>query len=250
VSVTSGATRSEDVWEDAYRHSLDIDAARASQYLLSTLGPSITATALGMSDARQLRAWGNGRTAPRELHVQGRLQLLYRISYAVATAYGPATAALFLRSASPRLGEQAPIALLRDHDPDEVQTQLLAATRSFVEGTAAIPSADEAAATTRWSAPVEVPDDLSALRGPTTGIVQLPLSVYSSGAGPDRQFNLDDERERIALYEIVLTNGTAAQISRFLNVNELLRLWPKLWLPPHVHRAWGDRIPIAAYIAP
>ena len=250
MSAIPGATTSEDAWERAYKHSLDVDPAEAARYLLSTLGPRVTAAALGMSDGRQLRAWRNGRTEPRELLVQSRLQLLHRISYAIATAYGPATASLFLRSANPLLGEQAPIALLRDHNPEAARARLLAATRSFIEGAGAIPKPDEASATTGWSAPVEVPDDLSAMRGPTTGIVRLPLSVYSSGAGPEREFNLDDDRERIALYEIVLTNGTAADICRFLNVNELLRLWPKLWLPPHVSRAWAGRIPTRASIAP
>jgi hypothetical protein len=60
--------------------------------------------------------------------------LLYRITYAVATTYGPSTAALFLRSASPRLGEHAPTIVLRDNPVEDIQVQILAATRSFLEG--------------------------------------------------------------------------------------------------------------------
>jgi DNA-binding XRE family transcriptional regulator len=95
-----------------------------------------------------------------------------------------------------------------------------------------------------WSRPVEVPANLSRLRGRTGGVVRLPLSVYSSGAGPEREFNLGDERERTYFYEIVLTNGTADDICRYLNINELLRLWPKLWLPRHVRRAWASILPM------
>lgn len=95
----------------------------------------------------------------------------------------------------------------------------------------------------KWSPPVEVPGDLSELKGPITGRIRLPASVYSSGAGSQRVFDLDDEQQRIRIYQIVLANGTADDIRRYLNVNELLRLWPKLWLPPHVQNAWADKIP-------
>ena len=100
-----------------------------------------------------------------------------------------------------------------------------------------------APATSGWSAPVEVPADLAQLRGPTSGIVHLPGMVYGSGAGPRRGFNLDDDGERVEFYEIVLANGTASQIAEYLDVNELIRLWPSLWLPPHVQRAWASSIP-------
>ena len=91
--------------------------------------------------------------------------------------------------------------------------------------------------------PVEVPRDLGALRGPTSGVVRLPGSVYSSGAGPQRWFNLADEGERVEFYEIVLVGATAEQMESLLEVNELVRLWPRLWLPPHVQQAWATVIP-------
>ena len=34
-----------------------------------------------------------------------------------------------------------------------------------------------------WRRPVSLPADLAELRGPLTGIVQLPLGVYASGQG-------------------------------------------------------------------
>jgi hypothetical protein len=100
-----------------------------------------------------------------------------------------------------------------------------------------------AAAQPGWAPPVEVPEDLTEMRGEIDVVVHLPGSVYSSGSGPARGFNLAHENERIEFYEIVLTNATAAQITEYLNVNELIRLWPKMWLPPHVVRAWVDTIP-------
>jgi hypothetical protein len=89
-----------------------------------------------------------------------------------------------------------------------------------------------------WQRPVAVPSDLSTLRAPLTGTLRLPLGVHSSGSGPDRVFDLADDVQRIELYQIVLTNGSVEDISAFLNRAELLRLWPRLWLPAHVRRAW------------
>jgi hypothetical protein len=76
-----------------------------------------------------------------------------------------------------------------------------------------------------WRRPVALPADLAELRGPLTGMVGLPLSIYASGQGPARSFDLSNETERIELYEIVLTDGTAEDICRYINREELLRLW-------------------------
>jgi hypothetical protein len=97
-----------------------------------------------------------------------------------------------------------------------------------------------------WRRPVSLPADLAELRGPLTGMVQLPLGVYASGQGPARRFDMTNEVERIELYEIVLTDGTAEDVCRYVNREELLRLWPRLWLPPHVRRVWEPRLGVVA----
>lgn len=89
-----------------------------------------------------------------------------------------------------------------------------------------------------WQRPVAIPHDLSALRGSTTGRVRLPLQVYSSGMGPGREFNLSVEAEQIELYQIVLTEGRLVDVCQFINAEALLKLWPRLWLSPHVRAAW------------
>lgn len=96
-----------------------------------------------------------------------------------------------------------------------------------------------------WERPVSVPADLRRLRGATTGQVTLPLSLYSSGRGSHRVFDLDNETERIELYEIVLAEGGEDDVCNYINLRELQRLWPRLWLPEHVRRAW-DRPVMAA----
>ena len=89
-----------------------------------------------------------------------------------------------------------------------------------------------------WRRPVSLPTDLAELRGPLTGVVRLPLSVYASGQGPAREFDMSNEAERIEVYEIVLTDGTAEDVCRYVNRDEPRRLWPRMWLPPHVRRVW------------
>jgi len=52
-------------------------------------------------------------------------------------------------------------------------------------------------------------------------------------------FDLDNETERIELYEIVLAEGTEDVVCQYINLEELQRVWPRLWLPKHVRLAWG-----------
>lgn len=73
-------------------------------------------------------------------------------------------------------------------------------------------------------------------------MVSLPLRLYSSGLGPARVFDLRDEAERIELYQIVLTEGTVDDLCHYIEADELVRLWPQLWLPAHVREAWHSRI--------
>ncbi|MGH8894427.1 MAG: hypothetical protein ACRDWY_14155 [Actinomycetes bacterium] len=91
-----------------------------------------------------------------------------------------------------------------------------------------------------------MPEDLGRLRGPLTGLVRLPLALYSAGRGPDRGFDLGDEAERIEVYEIVLTEGSEGDVCSYLDLAELVRLWPRLWLPEHVRRAWAPRLGVAS----
>lgn len=87
-----------------------------------------------------------------------------------------------------------------------------------------------------WSASVAVPARLQDLHGPTTGIVRLPLAIYSSGAGPDTPFDLDNPAARAELYAVVMENAaTAADVAEWLDAD----LLQQMWLFPHVGRAWA-----------
>jgi hypothetical protein len=73
-----------------------------------------------------------------------------------------------------------------------------------------------------------------------TGKVTLPLNVQWSG--PKRTWDLSDRRQRIQVYELVLAEGTADDVRHFIEVDELIALWPSLWLAPHVRAAWAEHL--------
>jgi hypothetical protein len=118
------------VW--AFKESMNLAPAEQAAWLLDHVGPRIASAALGMSDARQLKRWRAGEVEPRAHDVALRLPLLFRIAWAVSSVFGDRTAALFLRSANPQLNDEAPLMVLRDNPPEEVQGQLLAATQAFL----------------------------------------------------------------------------------------------------------------------
>lgn len=94
---------------------------------------------------------------------------------------------------------------------------------------------------TGWSRPVSVPDDVDepGLQK-AEGVVELPQHV--SWSGPRRVWNLADRRQRAQVYEIVLSEGTDADVRRFIDIDELLALWDELWLAPHVRREWAAHL--------
>ena len=125
----------EEAWERAYKEALTTPAWQHAEWLLDEIGPRFTAASIGVRDARTIRRWRDERMEPRDHEEQARLQLLFRIVYAIVLTYGRAGVATgFLRSANPQLDDQAPLVLLAREPVDEVQRRLLAATRAFLEG--------------------------------------------------------------------------------------------------------------------
>jgi hypothetical protein len=101
-----------------------------------------------------------------------------------------------------------------------------------------------------WVRDVAVPRDSSELRGPMTGRVRLPLRLFWSGPAPEQvEWDLSRQSRRGRLYELVLREGTLADIRQLVDGSELVRLWDSLWLPPHVHAAWQPLIDAARHAA-
>ena len=90
---------------------------------------------------------------------------------------------------------------------------------------------------------VLVPGSLEDLRGPAHGTVELPLRLFWSA--PDRTFDLDDVDMLRSMYEKVLGAATRMEdLTTFLNGGRLADVWPDLFLPRDVRRAWEEQHPV------
>jgi hypothetical protein len=89
---------------------------------------------------------------------------------------------------------------------------------------------------------VLVVTDLADLRGPSEGTVKLPLSLCWDR--PDPSFDLNDPEMRDWMYEIVLREARDPEdLLAHLDRKTLIALWPHLWLPKGVRRAWEEQHP-------
>jgi hypothetical protein len=86
-----------------------------------------------------------------------------------------------------------------------------------------------------------VAPDLSDLHGPISGTIELPHRLFWQ---PDRRVNLDNPALLAWMYEAVLTEAVRVEELRtWLHGPTLVRLWPDLFVPRGVRRAWQDRHP-------
>src|SRR5580658_4677575 len=94
--------------------------------------------------------------------------------------------------------------------------------------------------------PVLVAVSLADLRGPASGIVELPLHLFWSGQDSrDSQFSLDDPSRRRELYRTVLREARSPDdLALFLNGDMLTALWARLAVPKVVRQAWEDQHPL------
>ncbi|MGH9235559.1 MAG: hypothetical protein ACRD0R_19740 [Acidimicrobiales bacterium] len=84
-----------------------------------------------------------------------------------------------------------------------------------------------------------IPDDIDAPGvKKAQGVVELPLRVRWSG--PARVYDLSRRADRARVYELVLAEGNADDVRRYVQLDELVELWPDLVLPGHVRRAWSE----------
>ena len=83
-------------------------------------------------------------------------------------------------------------------------------------------------------------DRLDDLHGPVTGRVELPLRLNWSL--PGHQFDLDDLDMRLWYYQTVLREASRpADLASYLDGATLIGLWPELYLPAGVRRAWEEQ---------
>jgi transcriptional regulator with XRE-family HTH domain len=71
---------------------------------------------------------------------------------------------------------------------------------------------------------------------------QAELPQHLDWSSPDRTIDLADRRQRARCYEIVLREGTPADIAAYVDGALLVDLWDELVLPSDVRRAWSPLI--------
>ena len=97
--------------------------------------------------------------------------------------------------------------------------------------------------TARQLRPAIVPARLEDLRGPASGVAELPVRLYwSSGS---RQFDLADPDHVAAMYDAVLDGASViGDITGYLNADLLVRAWPHLGMSRAKREAWENRFPV------
>ena len=89
--------------------------------------------------------------------------------------------------------------------------------------------------------PYTVPERLSELTGPGSGVVVLRIALDWT---PKRSYDLSDDVDLRMLYETVIREAMHSEdLGELLNARLLVDVWPRLWLPLRVRRAWESRFP-------
>lgn len=123
-----------DALERSYRGSIVEPVNEKAEHVLEVLGARIATVGVGLSDARQLRSWARGESRPRG-DSEDRLRILFRITLAVSSVFGPDTAAGFVRGANPSLNDKSVLNILANESPTpETEKRLMGVVRDFLEG--------------------------------------------------------------------------------------------------------------------
>lgn len=92
----------------------------------------------------------------------------------------------------------------------------------------------------RDTIPYDTPSSLHALRGPSNGVVELPLSVHW---GPQHTYDLDDPSDLESAYQALVREGTTDLQEELLNERLLRGAWRDLVLPARCRLVWESRFP-------
>ena len=120
-----------EVLTEAQKRSVRLPAREQARAAAVDLGGRLAAACLGLKDTRTLGSWARGGTI-KGLDAEHRLQVLYRVTTAVASAYTPAVAAAFWRGSNPLLDDRAPMLVLADGVPADVEPALLRAAEALL----------------------------------------------------------------------------------------------------------------------
>lgn len=83
----------------------------------------------------------------------------------------------------------------------------------------------------------QVPDRLPQLP-PARALAAVRLPLTLNWSEPDRVFRLADRSDRARVYEIVLREGSPADVLAYVDGTLLVDMWPDLVLPRDLRAAW------------
>jgi transcriptional regulator with XRE-family HTH domain len=89
--------------------------------------------------------------------------------------------------------------------------------------------------------PVWVPDRLPRLDA-AQALARVELPLHLNWSAPGRMFDLRSRADRSRVYEIVLREGTPADILNYVDGALLVDLWDDLVLPRAVRSAWAPLV--------
>jgi hypothetical protein len=98
-----------------------------------------------------------------------------------------------------------------------------------------------------WTADGSGTIELARLDGPITGLADAPSHLINAGRARP-VWDLDRDDAKIALYELCLTRGSQYDVYRWVNLDELVRLWDRLDLPEPVRLQWTSSLNSARYL--
>jgi transcriptional regulator with XRE-family HTH domain len=93
--------------------------------------------------------------------------------------------------------------------------------------------------------PIWIPDRLPRL-DVAHALASVELPLHLNWSAPDRVFNLRSRADRARAYEIVLQEGTPADILAYVDGALLVDLWEDLVLPRSVRSAWAPLISLSS----
>ncbi|TFD94013.1 hypothetical protein E3T61_03170 [Cryobacterium lactosi] len=85
-----------------------------------------------------------------------------------------------------------------------------------------------------------IPDSLADLNGPSSGDLELPITIEWSTRRP---IHFDDSRSIVSGYAAVLREARSDEDLHILNREVLTRVWSDLYLPGRIREAWVQRFP-------
>jgi hypothetical protein len=114
---------------------------------------------------------------------------------------------------------------------------------AFLRALAVGRQASPPSASPRRLRPVIVPDSLDDLKGPRSGVVELPITLFWSL--PDRRFDLGSRCQAIGMYLAVLDAArNPGDLAAYLNGELLADLWPDLHLTRAKRAPWEARFEV------